>query len=145
MRAFVIAAAMVLVVATLLFLLVLSWNPDSGDRGQGVLLKLDKTELRGERTLTYTLVNGAGSEGDVCFGEPYDVQILKDDSWATAEWMRDRVWIAILWRLKPNESFSRQVQLPDDVKPGTYRLVKEVQFCDSGQRLTLTAEFVVLE
>lgn len=139
----VVAAIAIAVIAVSAAFLFLIGRPPAGGSGEGVVLILDRTELRGDRKLTYTIVNR--SEREISFGEPYDVQIRRGGEWVSVEWMRDRVWIAILYSLKPGESFSRQVELPDDVEPGTYRIVKEVMFSDSGERLTLMAEFVVVE
>ncbi|MEM4342349.1 MAG: hypothetical protein QXI19_06940 [Candidatus Caldarchaeum sp.] len=113
------------------------------DRGGEVLLTLSKTELyRGERTLTYTIVND--SRYVVSFGEPYDIQIKKNGEWVSVEWMKDRVWILVLYMLEPGQVFSRVVELPQDVEAGTYRLVKEVVVEASGERMVLTAEFEVV-
>lgn len=112
------------------------------EAGPGVLLILDKTELRGERSFSYTIVNEA--RGSISFGGAYDIQIRRGGEWVSVEWMRDRYWILILLRLKPGESLSRTVELPEDVEPGTYRLVKEVTLDDTGERITLTAEFRVV-
>ncbi len=120
--------------------LVLS-RPPAGEGNREVVLSLDKTELRGDRNLTYTIVNR--SRREVSFGEPYDVQVLRGGRWVSAEWMRDRVWIMILYTLRPGGSFSRTIVLPPELEPGTYRLVKEVTFVDTGERVVLTAEFVV--
>ncbi|MEM4314978.1 MAG: hypothetical protein QXI97_01520 [Nitrososphaerota archaeon] len=107
------------------------------------MLTLSKTELyRGERTLTYTIAND--SRYVVSFGEPYDIQIKKNGEWVSVEWMKDRVWILILYMLEPGQVFSRVVELPQDVETGTYRLVKEVVVEATGEKTVLTAEFKVV-
>ncbi len=137
----VAAASTVAVIVISVAFLVFS-RPPAGGRGVGVVLSLDKTELRGDRELTYTIVNW--SQREISFGEPYDVQVLKDGRWVSTEWMRDKVWIMVLYTLRPGESFSRAIHLPTDVEPGVYRLVKEVTVVETGERLVLTAEFMVL-
>ncbi|MEM2973300.1 MAG: hypothetical protein QXX19_02975, partial [Candidatus Caldarchaeum sp.] len=114
------------VVLTAGVMAVLFFLPLPGaERDVEVLLTLSKTELyRGERTLTYTIVND--SRYVVSFGEPYDIQIKRDGEWVSVEWMRDRAWILILHVLEPRSSFSRVVELPEEVELGRYRLVKEV-------------------
>ncbi|MDW7978273.1 MAG: hypothetical protein RMK31_08395 [Candidatus Caldarchaeum sp.] len=116
----------------------------SSDKATGeVLLRLEKTELyKGQRTLTYTIINN--SPDVISFGEPYDIQIRKNGEWASAEWMKDYVWIMILHMLRPGESFSRVVELPENVELGRYRLVKEVMVEATGKNIVLTAEFEVL-
>ncbi len=137
----VAAASTVAVIVISVAFLVFS-RPPAGGRDVGVVLSLDKTELRGDRELTYTIVNE--SQREISFGEPYDVQVLKDGRWVSTEWMRDKVWIMVLYTLRPGESFSRAIYLPTDVEPGVYRLVKEVTVVETGERLVLTAEFMVL-
>lgn len=107
-----------------------------------VLLILDKTELyKGQRTLTYTIVNNTPET--IGFGEPYDIQKKQDGEWVSVEWMKDRVWTAIYHYLESGKSFSRKVELPVDIEPGDYRLVKEVDV--GGGKRVLVAEFTVLE
>ncbi|MEM0348765.1 MAG: hypothetical protein QXE96_00430 [Candidatus Caldarchaeum sp.] len=107
-----------------------------------VLLILDKTELyKGQRTLTYTVVNNTPET--IGFGEPYDIQKKQDGEWVSVEWMKDRVWIAIYYNLESGKSLSKQVELPVDIEPGDYRLVKEVDV--GGEKRVLVAEFTVLE
>ncbi|MEM0384279.1 MAG: hypothetical protein QXH52_04680 [Candidatus Caldarchaeum sp.] len=132
------------VVLTAGVMAVLFFLPLPGaERDVEVLLTLSKTELyRGERTLTYTIVND--SRYVVSFGEPYDIQIKRDGEWVSVEWMRDRAWILILHVLEPRSSFSRVVELPEEVELGRYRLVKEVMVERTGEEITLTAEFEVL-
>ncbi|MEM1943745.1 MAG: hypothetical protein QXY50_04090 [Candidatus Caldarchaeum sp.] len=132
------------VVLTAGVIAVLFFLPLPGaDRDGEVLLTLSKTELyRGERTLTYTIVND--SRYVVSFGEPYDIQIKRDGEWVSVEWMRDRAWIMIMHMLDPGKAFSREVELPQDVEPGSYRLVKEVMVEETGRRIVLTADFEVL-
>ncbi|MEM1946426.1 MAG: hypothetical protein QXG69_00290 [Candidatus Caldarchaeum sp.] len=132
------------VVLTAGLLVVLFFLPLPRDERDGeVLLTLSKTELyRDERTLTYTIVND--SRYVVSFGEPYDIQIKKNGEWVSVEWMKDRVWILILYMLEPGQVFSRKVELPQDVETGTYRLVKEVMVEATGEKMVLTAEFEVV-
>ncbi len=136
----VVAAVAIAVIAISVSLFVLI-RPPAGEGSTEVVLSLDKTELRGDRELTYTIVNR--SRREISFGEQYDVQVLKGDRWVSAEWMRDRVWIMVLYTLRPGDSFSRTIDLPRDIDPGNYRLVKEVTLVDTGAKLVLTAEFVV--
>jgi len=138
----VVAASTVAVIAISVAFLVFSRPPAVG-RDVEVVLSLDKTELRGDRELTYVVVNR--SQREIGFGEPYDVQILKGGRWVSTEWMRDKVWIMILYTLRPGESFSRTIELPPDVEPGVYRLVKEITVVETGEKLVLTAEFAVLQ
>lgn len=113
------------------------------DVGRGVTLVLDKTELyKGDRTLTYTIVNN--SPHTIAFGAPYDIQINKNGQWITPEWMKDLVWIMILYTLEPGKTFSQTIELPEDIEPGHYRLVKEVMIESIDAKLTLTAEFEVI-
>jgi len=135
------AASAVAVIAIFVAFLVFSRSPTAG-RDVGIVLSLDKTELRGDRELTYTIVNR--SQREISFGEPYDVQVLKEGRWVSTEWMREKVWIVILYTLRPGESISRTIDLPPDVEPGLYRIVKEVTVVETGEKLVLTAEFAVL-
>ncbi|GBC69027.1 hypothetical protein HRbin01_00718 [archaeon HR01] len=110
---------------------------------QGVMLILDRTELySGQHTLKYTIVNNL--EEPISFGAAYDVQMLRDGDWVSVEWMKDRVWIMVLYTLRSGESFSGLAELAEDVEPGRYRLVKEVTAENTGRKITLTAEFEVL-
>jgi len=134
----------VILVAVFLAVLVvgiLSVEPPTEETREIVLI-LDRTELRGERLLHYKIINRVN--GSISFGEPYDIQLRRDGAWESVEWLRDRVWIAILWRLEPGQSISRPVELPVDIEAGTYRLVKEVILDDSGEKVALTAVFWVL-
>jgi hypothetical protein len=136
----VVATVAVALIATSVAFLFFS-RPPLGEGDMGVVLSLDRTELRGDRKLTYTIVNR--SQREVTFGEPYDVQVLRGGRWLSVEWMGERVWIMILYKLRPGDSFSRTIDLPADVEPGMYRLVKEVTVVETGEKLVLTAEFVV--
>jgi len=108
-----------------------------------VSLILDKTELRGnERTITYTIVNNSGEK--ISFGAMYDVQIRRDGEWVRVDWIRDRVWILVLYMLEPGQSFDGVVELPDDVEVGTYRVLKEISFEETGRKMVLEAKFQVL-
>lgn len=107
-----------------------------------IFLVLDKTELyKGQRTLTYTIINNTPET--IGFGEPYDIQKKQDGEWASVEWMKDRAWILIYYNLEPGKSLSKRVELPVDIEPGDYRLVKEVDV--GGEKRVLTATFTVLE
>ncbi|MCS6784860.1 MAG: hypothetical protein NZ581_06670 [Candidatus Caldarchaeum sp.] len=113
-----------------------------GDR-HGVALVLDKSELyKNQRTLTYTIVNN--SPDVISFGAPYDIQIKKNGEWVQVEWMKDLVWIMILYTLEPGKSFSQTIELPKDIEPGHYRLVKEITVEKTGGKMVLTAEFEVI-
>ncbi len=124
--------------------LLIALNAASVKKGSGeVLLILDRTELhKGQRTLKYTVVNKLQER--IGFGEPYDIQKLCNGEWISVEWMKDRVWILILYTLMPGESFSRVVELPENIEPGEYRLVKEVMVGEDERKVVLTAGFTVL-
>ncbi len=124
--------------------LLIALNAAPVKQGGGeVLLILDRNELyKGQRTLTYTVVNKLQEK--ISFGEPYDIQQLRNGEWVSVEWMKDHVWIMILYTLSPGESFSRVVELPEDIEPGEYRLVKEVMVGEYERKVVLTFGFTVL-
>lgn len=108
------------------------------DTNGKIILFLDKTELyKGQRTISYTIINNSGDT--ISFGAPYDIQIKHNGEWVSAEWMKDLAWIMILYVLESGKSFSAILELPEDIEPGTYRLVKEVMIEDSGDKIVLTA------
>uniref|UniRef100_A0A7J3VTV0 Bacterial Ig-like domain-containing protein n=1 Tax=Caldiarchaeum subterraneum TaxID=311458 RepID=A0A7J3VTV0_CALS0 len=143
MKRLVFAGLAALALTAGVMALLLALPAPRSDVDGGVLLILDRTELyKGQRTFTYTIVNGLDER--INFGEPYDIQIYRNGEWKSVEWMRDRAWILILHVLEPRSSFSRVVELPEEVELGRYRLVKEVMVERKGEEITLTAEFEVL-
>ncbi|MDW8043923.1 MAG: hypothetical protein RMJ30_06790 [Nitrososphaerota archaeon] len=121
-------------------------GPCAGDLGvdeeKGVRLTLSPAVVkRGIRSIEYTIRNGRDSP--IYFGAPYDVQRFEGGKWTSVEWMKDLVWIMILYSLGPGDSMTLRVYLPDDVEPGCYRLVKTVMLRDFGDELVLTATFLV--
>lgn len=112
------------------------------DEEKGVRLTLSTaTVRRGVRSIEYTIRNGR--DGPIYFGAPYDVQRFQGGRWTSVEWMKDRSWIMILYSLGPGESMTLTVDLPEDVEPGCYRLVKTVMLRDFGDELVLAATFLV--
>lgn len=141
-------AGLVLVVLAAVLLVagvaVMGLMASPGNMDGGVALVLDKTELyRGQRTLTYTIVNNSGE--NISFGAMYDVQIRRNGEWVQVDWIKDRVWILALFTIGPGKSFNGVVELPADAEVGSYRLLKEVTFEKTGRKVVLEAFFEVLE
>ncbi|MCS7095248.1 MAG: hypothetical protein NZ988_05540 [Thaumarchaeota archaeon] len=115
------------------------------DERNGVTLTLRPAFVgSGVRSIEYTIVNRRSEP--VYFGAPYDVQKFTDGKWVTVEWMKDRVWIMILYSLNSGGSMTLTVELPEDIEPGCYRLVKEVMLRDTTEsewKVELVATFVV--
>lgn len=141
-----VVVSVVLVAAAFLtgVIVMLGLMAPAADADGKIRLVLDKTELyKDQRKITYTIVND--SRHIISFGAPYDIQINRNGEWVSAEWMKDRVWIMILYTLEPGKSFSAVAELPDDVELGRYRLVKKVMVEGTGEEIFLTAEFTVLQ
>ncbi|MDW8073999.1 MAG: hypothetical protein RMJ28_07195 [Nitrososphaerota archaeon] len=117
------------------------------DEKNGLQLILDSTTVkRGVEALGYKVVNNRGDT--VVLGEMYTVQHMVDGSWVTPEWMRERVFISIAYTLGPGESLSRVIELPEDIEPGRYRVIKEViveRVGSPDEKIELVAYFTVEE
>lgn len=115
------------------------------DESEGVRLQLTPAVVRrGETKPEYMIING-GSE-IVYFGEPYDIQRLEGGKWVSVEWMKGRAWIMVMHMLQPGKTFKREVELPNEVEPGCYRLVKRVTIeAPVPKTLNLTANFTVIK
>ncbi len=109
---------------------------------QSVELVITPNQLHGHRVFNYTIINGGPKT--IVFGAEYDIQRWTGVEWVSVEWLKEAVWIAILYNVGPGGSLSIPVMLPDDVEAGLYRLVKKVYVEDvGGPEITLTAEFTV--
>jgi hypothetical protein len=109
---------------------------------QPVELVITPNQLHGQRVFNYTVINGGPRT--IVFEAKYDIQRWTGGEWVSVEWLKDAVWIAILYTLDPGGRLSIPVMLPDDVEAGLYRLVKTVYVDDvGGPEITLTAEFTI--
>lgn len=94
--------------------------------------------------LAATLTND--SEYTCTFGEASYLELQSNDSWQRVPFKEDVYWIEIAYILEPGESKEVVLSLDlfEELKPGNYRLVKEV-YCDDGSeegiRANVTAEF----
>ena len=107
--------------------------------GQGAELVLNRRRLNSIHSFVYTIFNKGTKP--ISLGEAYDIQYRTDGEWVSVAWLKEVVWPAVLYTVQPGESFSREVQIPEDAPSGSYRLVKKI-YIDDVERV-LTAEFEV--
>jgi len=111
-----------------------------GEReGVGLLLS-DYTVRRGVKSINYTVSNQRS--GIIYVGEPYDLQRLVNGEWETVKWIKDRVWVMVIHELGWGDSVTREIELPADIEPGCYRVVKRVTL-ESGESLEISAVFII--
>lgn len=107
-------------------------------------LELDDDEYQPGDTVHIRLTNTGKTP--LHFGYAFRVERWDDGQWTDVP--LDLVWIEILVALNPGEDFSQELVpaegFSQEPKPGLYRLVKDVYCADSGQTLTLHAEFSLL-
>ncbi|HWR22330.1 MAG TPA: immunoglobulin-like domain-containing protein [Feifaniaceae bacterium] len=89
-----------------------------------------------------TLKNGTKSI--YTFGEASVLQVKSDGKWKTVPFKEDVAWIEIAYVLNPGESkdVSLRLNLFSALKPGVYRLVKDV-YGEKGEREQVSAEFLI--
>lgn len=103
-------------------------------------LSLNKKEFSSGDTLIITIHNPPNGI-DIAFGQPYIIEYFHEGEWIDATWLYPGVWLTILYRIGPGESFNQSVEL-FPVKEGLYRVSKEIAGLNELVNLTETFRVV---
>jgi hypothetical protein len=98
------------------------------------------TEVRPGEKLRFALVNDGPAA--VSFGTPYALERQ-----AEGEWIRCNVetaWTAQLIGLRPGGRHESFANIPQDAPPGRYRVSKQLERRDTGDKDVVAFEFDVL-
>jgi hypothetical protein len=105
----------------------------------GVTLQLDREQATPGETLELTIENGTRTRLE--YGVAYRLERRTGDGW---RWVnRDAAFILILKMIEPGARDHEEIQLPDDLKPARYRIVKEFDDPATHKTLRATVEFAV--
>jgi hypothetical protein len=112
-------------------------SPSSERRG--VVLRLDRDSLHPGETLTLTIENRTRRRLE--YGVAYRLEHFVDGDW---RWInRDSAFILLLKIVEPGKREREQIQLPGDVEPGRYRIVKSFTAPAVDRRFNANIEFTV--
>ena len=113
-------------------------KPPSEER-RGVVLSLDRDSAAPGETLELTIDNRTSMRLE--YGVAYRLERRTADGW---RWVnRDAAFILILKTIEPGHRDREEIQLPDDLEPGRYRIVKEFEDPAAHETLRGTVQFTV--
>ncbi|HHU63664.1 MAG TPA: hypothetical protein GXZ32_05590 [Clostridiales bacterium] len=101
-------------------------------------LNINKEVYSKNETMQLTVINNADS--NISLGRPYTIEEYKDGKWSLCP--LELMFTMELITLKPGEVFDQTVEL-NDLKPGKYRISKEINFEESETSMTLSREFEI--
>ena len=108
---------------------------------RGVTLQLDRDQVTPGETLELTIENGTRTRLE--YGVAYRLERRTADGW---RWVnRDAAFILILKMIEPGARDREEIQLPDDLKPGRYRIVKEFEDPADHRTLRASVQFTVTD
>lgn len=106
---------------------------------KGVVLSLDRTTPHAGETLRLTVENRTRTRLE--YGLAYRLEQRTGDRW---KWINKDAAVALILKIvEPGKRESENIQLPNDLQPGRYRIVKSFTAPETGRVLDASVEFTV--
>lgn len=112
--------------------------PDTEQRDAGVEMVLEQERLRPGQRLRLTIRNRSSRQLES--GVAYRLERW-DGRWVWVN--RDQAFIAIAKRIPPGRPDRERIELPGDLAPGSYRIVKSFRVPATDRALEASARFTV--
>jgi hypothetical protein len=107
--------------------------------GKGVVLSLDRDTPHAGETLQLTVKNNTRTPLE--YGLAYQLERRASGRWV---WInKDAAFALILKSIAPGQREREEVQLPGDLSPGRYRIVKSFNAPETARELDASVEFTV--
>lgn len=114
-------------------------EPPRSESRSGVVLSLDLESPHPGDTLTLTVKNNTGTRLE--YGLVYRLEHFVEGDW---RWInRDAAFALILKIVDAGKREREDIQLPDHIEPGRYRIVKSFTAPETDRKLDAAVEFTV--